>query len=98
MIFFSVKNTKSKSIQIGILLLFVIIKTMLCVYIGALEGEARISGEMKDVTIQRGGSCNNDNTCHNHCPGCAITQCILNQCVCTRCDPPRPNLRVKSHM
>ncbi|ESQ31655.1 hypothetical protein EUTSA_v10005663mg [Eutrema salsugineum] len=60
----------------------------------ALEGEARLSGEMRDVTIQRGGPCNNENTCHNHCPGCAITHCIFNQCVCTKCNPPQLNLHV----
>ncbi|KAG7650640.1 Defensin-like protein 266 [Arabidopsis thaliana] len=60
-----------------------------------LEGEARTSG---DVTIQRGGSCNNDNTCHDTCPGCRITQCIFRQCVCTRCNTPRSSLRIESHM
>ena len=69
-------------------------KLLLCVYIlGALEGEARVNGEMRDVTIQRGGSCNNDNVCHNHCPGCAITRCVFNQCVCSRCNPPQQQLR-----
>nr|VDC95685.1 unnamed protein product [Brassica oleracea] len=59
----------------------------------ALEGEVRVNGEMRDVTIQRGGSCNNDNVCHNHCPGCAITRCVFNQCVCSRCNPPQQQLR-----
>lgn len=76
---------------------------MLCVFlifmiIGLLEGEARLSGEMKDVTIQRGGSCNNDNTCHDTCPGCRVTQCSFSQCVCSRCNTPQTSLRVKSHM
>ncbi|CAH8358676.1 unnamed protein product [Eruca vesicaria subsp. sativa] len=53
----------------------------------AFEGEARVSEEMRDVTIQRGGSCNNDNVCHNHCPRCAITRCVFKQCVCSQCDP-----------
>jgi len=74
-------------------IIFVMIQTML--YIGLLEGEARMSG---DVTIQRGGSCNNDNTCHDTCPGCRITQCIFRQCVCTRCNTPRSSLRIESHM
>ncbi|KAF8112595.1 hypothetical protein N665_0063s0081 [Sinapis alba] len=64
----------------------------------ALKGEARVNEEMRDVTIQRGGSCNNDNVCHNHCPECAITRCIFNQCVCSQCNPPHQHLRIKSHM
>ncbi|XP_019098770.1 PREDICTED: defensin-like protein 266, partial [Camelina sativa] len=54
--------------------------------------------KMKDVTIQRGGSCNNDNTCHDTCPGCKNTQCIFSQCVCSQCNTPRTSLRVESHM
>ncbi|EOA34380.1 hypothetical protein CARUB_v10021905mg [Capsella rubella] len=65
-----------------------------------MEGEARISsGEMKDViTIQRGGSCNNDNTCHDVCPGCLVTRCIFKQCVCSNCYTPPTSLHVESHV
>ncbi|KAF3543788.1 hypothetical protein DY000_02006045 [Brassica cretica] len=74
-------------------------KVMLLVFLlslsCALEGESR---QLRDVTIQRGGSCNNDNVCHNHCPRCAITRCIFNQCVCSQCNPPYQHLRIKSHM
>ncbi|XP_019093731.1 PREDICTED: defensin-like protein 266 [Camelina sativa] len=63
-----------------------------------MEGEARVSGKMKDVTIQRGGSCASDNTCHDTCSGCKNTQCIFSQCVCTQCNTPRTSVRTESHM
>ncbi|CAH2034705.1 unnamed protein product [Thlaspi arvense] len=61
----------------------------------ALEGEAKARGGVKDVTIQGEGSCNNDATCRANCPGCAVTQCLFQQCVCDQCSP-KLNLRVRS--
>ncbi|CAH8353972.1 unnamed protein product [Eruca vesicaria subsp. sativa] len=60
----------------------------------ALEGDAKVREDVKDVTIQtqRGGSCDNDPVCRDFCPGCLLTKCIFKQCVCEQCTPPKPKL------
>lgn len=64
----------------------------------ALEGETKVSGEMKDVTPQRGGYCKYDDNCRDLCPGCTITKCNYGVCVCSNCNTPQSDLSVKSHM
>ncbi|KAF8112594.1 hypothetical protein N665_0063s0080 [Sinapis alba] len=81
-----------KVILLGLLISFS------CLWVAkALEGDAKVWEDVKDVTIQtqRGGSCDNEDVCHAFCPGCAVTKCIFKQCVCEQCIPPKPKLRVR---
>ncbi|ESQ31654.1 hypothetical protein EUTSA_v10005576mg, partial [Eutrema salsugineum] len=59
-------------------LLLGLLISLSCLWVAkALEGDANVGEDVKDVTIQRGGTCNNDKTCRATCPGCAITKCIF---------------------
>lgn len=48
----------------------------------ALEGDAKVSVDVKDITIQRRASCYKDSVCRARCHGCAIKQCIFQQLMC----------------
>ncbi|AED97634.1 putative defensin-like protein 265 [Arabidopsis thaliana] len=77
------KTVSRKVVVLAILL------SLSCLCIAkASKGEEKTSGELRDVTPQRGGPCSYDNLCHNHCPGCKITQCVNGECVCLICYTP----------
>ncbi|KFK27992.1 hypothetical protein AALP_AA8G457600 [Arabis alpina] len=70
-----------------------------CLWVAkALEGNAKVSVEVKDASTQQ-GTCNDDSMCRAQCPaGCAITQCIFQQCVCGQCKPLQPNSLVRGEI
>lgn len=61
-----------------------------CINIGlwvakALEGESKVSGQVRDIGPPLGWYCKYDENCRHSCPGCAVTKCNYGVCVCSYC-------------
>ncbi|KAG7613950.1 unnamed protein product [Arabidopsis thaliana] len=78
--------------------LLALLLSLSCLWVAkALEGESKVSGQVRDETPHT-WYCKYDDNCRENCPGCTITKCNYGVCICSNCYHQQSDLGVESHM